>query len=226
MKNHRAVNRAHRVAARTVVAWAMGADASRITLYGNALADFDLSLDDYDYATRDRLAEMHAIVLMVGPLAELKITGRPWSEVRESPAYARCKDMASLLFEERKKIVFWAERVLTHAELYLFSKWPWIESVAEALMEKGALEPHEVDSLVSAYHQPPTMLAVAHFLAEQRRTFRPPRTAKPLARRPMPAPGVAARTKPSRQDRRIKNRRRQMPVPAVELAAAEHSQAL
>lgn len=158
MENHRAVNRAHRVAARTVVAWAMGADASRVTLYGDALAEFDLSLEEYDYATRDRLAEMHAIVLMVGPLAELKIGGRPWSVVRESDAYARCKDMAALLFEEPRKIVFWAERVLTHAELYLFSKWPWIESVAAALIEKGALEPTEVDTLVSAYHQPPTML--------------------------------------------------------------------
>ena len=53
----------------------------------------------------------------------------------------------------------WAERILSHAELYLFSKWPWIESVAEALLTKGALEAAEVDTLVSAYHQPPTMLA-------------------------------------------------------------------
>lgn len=195
MKNHRAQNRAHRVAARTVVAWAMGADVSRITLYGDALADFDLSLVDYDYATRDRLAEMHAIVLMVGPLAELKISGRPWADVRESTAYARCKDMASLLFEERKKIVFWAERILSHAELYLFSKWPWIESVAGALLEKGALEPDEVNALVSAYHQPPTMLAVAHFLSEQRRSFRPPRTIEPAKRRPMPTPAQAVRAK-------------------------------
>lgn len=199
----------------------MGADASRITLYGDALADFDLSLEDYDYATRDRLAEMHAIVLMVGPLAELKISGRPWAEVRQSPAYARCKDMASLLFEERKKIVFWAERVLTHAELYLFSKWPWIESVAQSLMEKGALEPAEVDALVSAYHQPPTMLAVAHFLSEQRRTFEPPRAADPAPRRPMPTPVKAVRT-----ERRVGRRRQRAPSAVVELAAAEHNRAV
>lgn len=204
------------------MAWAMGADASRVTLYGDALADFDLTLEDYDYATRDRLAEMHAIVLMVGPLAELKIAGRPWPVVRESDAYARCKDVAELLFEERRKIVFWAERVLTHAELYLFSKWPWIESVAEALMEKGALEPREVDALISAYHQPPTMLAVAHFLSEQRRTFQPSGQAvEPAKRRPMRAP-----SKPTRAERRVKGRRRRLPATTVNLAAAEQNRAV
>jgi hypothetical protein len=199
----------------------MGADASRVTLYGDALAEFDLTLEEYDYATRDRLAEMHAIVLMVGPLAELKITGQPWPMVRESEAYARCKDMASLLFEERKKIVFWAERVLTHAELYLFSKWPWIESVAETLLEKGALEPTEVDALISAYHQPPTMLAVAHFLAEQRRTFKPPQIVEPAQRRPM-----RAATEPTPMNRRVKGRRRRLPVHTDEQAVVAHSRAV
>jgi len=199
----------------------MGADASRTTLYGNALADFDLSLDDYDYATRDRLAEMHAIVLMVGPLAELKMSGRPWAEVRESPAYARCKDMAALLFEDRKKIVFWAERVLTHAELYLFSKWPWIESVADKLIEKGALEANEVEALVSAYHQPPTMLAVAHFLAEQRRSFLPPKVAEPAKRRPMAAPGNAVK----RPDRVVKRRRRRLSSAVNRFRDLEHDRA-
>lgn len=220
MKKHRAQNRAHRVAARTVVAWAMGADVSRITLYGDALADFDLSLEDYDYATRDRLAEMHAIVLMVGPLAELKISGLPWADVRESAAYARCKEMAALLYQERKKIVFWAERILSHAELYLFSKWPWIESVANALLSKGALEPAEVEALVSAYHQPPTMLAVAHFLSEQRRTFQPPRTIQPAKRRPMPAPGQAVR--PGRPT----ERRRRPAVIAHDVTAEHHRTAV
>jgi hypothetical protein len=199
----------------------MGADASRVTLYGDALAEFDLTLEEYDYATRDRLAEMHAIVLMVGPLAELKITGQPWPMVRESEAYGRCKDMASLLFEERKKIVFWAERVLTHAELYLFSKWPWIESVAETLLEKGALEPAEVDALISAYHQPPTMLAVAHFLAEQRRTFKPPQMVEPAQRRPM-----RAATEPTQMNRRVKGRRRRLPVHTDEQTAVAHSRAV
>jgi len=197
----------------------MGADVSRITLYGDALADFDLSLEDYDYATRDRLAEMHAIVLMVGPLAELKITGRPWADVRESAAYMRCKEMAALLYQERKKIVFWAERILSHAELYLFSKWPWIESVAEALLTKGALEAAEVNTLVSAYHQPPTMLAVAHFLSEQRRTFQPPGALEPAKRRPMPGPAQAARAG------RTTGRRRR-PAPIANEVASEHHRSM
>ena len=89
-------------------------------------------------------------------------------------------------------------------------------------MTKGALEPAEVDALISAYHQPPTMLAVAHFLSEQRRTFEPPRTAKPAKRRPMRAP-----SKPSiRVERRVKRRGRRVPAAAGELAAFEHNRAM